>query len=112
MPRRDHLSLRVTRVERCSFDVPPGGAEAYFGDDGDAEFGDVFHLVLDESAKFFGFGGDYVEEEFVVNLQGHERAQFARGDFGVDAEHGELDEVGGSALQRRVDGGAFCEATH
>ena len=34
------------------------------------------------------------------------------GDGGVDAEHGELDEVGGGALQRRVDGGAFGEAAH
>ena len=36
--------------------------------------------------------------------------ELAAGDLGVDADHGELDEVGGGALQRRVDGGALGEA--
>jgi hypothetical protein len=31
------------------------------------------------------------------------------GQQGVDADHGQLDEVGGGALQRRVDGGALGE---
>ena len=79
-------------------DVAPVGALAYFGDDGDAEFSNVFHLVLDEGAEFFGFGGEDVEEKFVVDLEGHARTQAARGDLGVDAEHGELDEVGGDGV--------------
>ena len=62
--------------------------------------------------EFFGFGGDDVEEEFVVDLEGHAGAEFAAGDGGVDADHGELDEVGGGALQRGVDGGALGEAAH
>jgi len=94
----------------CSFDVSPVGAEGYFGEDGDAELGDVFHLVLDEDAEFVGFGGEDVEEQFVVDLEGHAGAEMARGDLGVDANHGELDEVGGGALQGRVDGGALGEA--
>jgi hypothetical protein len=32
------------------FNVAPVLAEADFGDDGDAEFGDVFHLVPDQRA--------------------------------------------------------------
>jgi hypothetical protein len=31
---------------------------AYFGVYRDAEFGYVFHLVLDEGAEFFEFGGE------------------------------------------------------
>src|ERR1019366_8352786 len=81
-------------------DVAPVGAQAHFGDYGDAEFGDVFHFVLDQRAEFFGLGGEDVEEEFVVDLQRHARTQVAFGDGCVDAEHGELDEVGGGALQR------------
>ena len=42
-------------------DIAPVGAEADFGDDGDAEFGDVFHLVLDAGAEFVGFDGDDVD---------------------------------------------------
>ena len=30
----------------------------------------------------------------------------------VDADHGQLDQVGGGALQRRVDGGALGESAH
>ena len=48
-------------------------AEAYVGDYGDGEFGYVFHLVFDEVLELFGFGGDDVEEEFVVDLEGHGR---------------------------------------
>jgi hypothetical protein len=100
------------RNSAASLDIAPVGAEAYFGDDGDGEGGYVFHFVLDQGAEFFGFGGDDVEEEFVVDLEGHAGVQFAGGDGGVDAEHGEFDEVGGGALQRGVDGGAFGEAAH
>ena len=82
------LSIRIRLLGSTSFDVAPVGADADFGDYGDAEFGDVFHLVLDQGAEFFGFGGDDVEEEFVVDLQGHARAQVACGDLGVDADHG------------------------
>jgi hypothetical protein len=42
-------------------DVAPVEAEADFGDDGDAEFRYVFHLVLDEGAEFSGFVTDDVD---------------------------------------------------
>jgi hypothetical protein len=85
-------------------DVAPVGAEGEFGEDGDGEGGDVFHLLLDEGVEFFGLGGEDVEEELVVDLEGHAGAEDAARDLGVDADHGELDEVGGGALQGRVDG--------
>jgi len=44
------------------FDVAPVGAEGYFGEDGDGEGGDVFHLVLDEGVEFVSLGGEDVEE--------------------------------------------------
>ena len=71
----------------------------------------MFHLLLDEGLQFVGLGGEDVEEEFVVNLEGHAGAELARGDLGVDADHGQLDEVSGGALQGRVDGGALGEAS-
>jgi hypothetical protein len=60
--------------------------------------------LLDEGVEFFGLGGEDVEEELVVDLEGHAGAEDAARDLGVDADHGELDEVGGGALQGRVDG--------
>jgi hypothetical protein len=53
--------------------------------------------------------GDF-EEQFVVDLQDHARLELALGELAVDGDHGQLDEVGGGALQRRVDGGALGEA--
>ncbi len=38
-------------------DVAPVGAEGYFGEDGDAEFGDVFHLLFDEGLQFVASAG-------------------------------------------------------
>src|SRR3984885_4421941 len=99
-------------IRMTSLDIAPVISEAHVGDYGDGEFGYVFHLVLDELLEFFGFGGDDVEEELVVDLEGHAGAEFAGGDGGVDADHGQFDEVGGGALQWRVDSGAFGEATH
>ena len=58
-------------------DVAPVGAESYFGEDGDGELGDVFHLLLDEGLQFVGLGGEDVEEEFVVDLEGHAGAELA-----------------------------------
>ena len=85
---------------------------AYVGDDGDGELGDGFHLVFDEGLHLFELFGDYVEEEFVVDLEGHSGFEVAGGDLAVEGDHGQLDEVGGGALQGGVDGGAFGETPH
>ena len=53
--------------------------------------------------------GDF-EDQFVVDLQGHSGFQIAVAEGGVDADHGDFDQVGGSALQRGVYGRAFGEA--
>ena len=45
-----------------------------------------------------------------MNLQDHAGLELAPGEFAVDGDHGQLDEVGGGALQRRVDGGALGKA--
>ena len=97
-------------VDRILLGVAPVGALAYFGDDGDGEGDDALHFVFDELGDFFDFGGWGVEEEFVVDLEGHFGLKVAGAEGGVDAEHGDLDHVGGGALERCVDSGAFGEA--
>ena len=70
----------------------------------------AFHLGADQGFDFGGFIGGNFEEQFVVDLQDHARFELALGELAVDGDHGQLDEVGGGALQRRVDGGALGEA--
>jgi len=48
--------LNLCEVPRL-LDVAPVGAEGYFGEDGDGEGGNVFHLLLDEGLQFIGHGG-------------------------------------------------------
>ena len=45
-----------------------------------------------------------------MDLQDHAGFEFALGELVVEGDHGQLDEVGGSALQGRVDGGALGKA--
>src|SRR5580692_2550466 len=45
-----------------------------------------------------------------MNLQGHAGFHATVAQHGVDADHGDLDEVGSGALQRGVDGGTLGEA--
>ena len=92
--------------------MPVFRPDADVGDDWDAELGGVLHLVPDEVLHGLALPGDDVEEEFVVDLEGHAGVEAAVADGFVDAQHGDLDEVGGGALQGGVDGGALGEATH
>ena len=57
--------------EFALLDIAPVLAGAYVGDDGDAEVCDGFHFVFDEGLHFLDFFGGDVEEEFVVDLEGH-----------------------------------------
>src|SRR5580698_3167491 len=78
------LGPSAARVWRLLFDVSPVLAYAGFGDYGDGELGYVLHLLFYELLELFGFGGDYVEEELVVDLESHLRFQFAAGNLGID----------------------------
>ena len=68
-----------------------------------------FFYQLGEARNFF-FGA--FEEQFVVDLQNHLRFEFFLGQAAVEFDHGELDQVGGGALHRRIHGGAFGEIAH
>ena len=50
------------------------------------------------------------EHQFVMHLQCHARLQFLFAQIGVETDHGDLNQVGGGALQRRVHGRALGEA--
>ncbi len=51
----------------------------------------------------------HLEHQFVVHLQQHLRVELLLGERRVHAHHGAADDVGGGALQARIDGGALVE---
>src|SRR5579863_983042 len=71
---------------------------------------DIFHVLADERAHDVNFFFGNFEDQFVVDLQGHARFEFALAERDVNANHGDLDEIGGGALQGGVDGGALGES--
>ena len=52
------------------------------------------------------------EDELVVDLEEHLRAQAALRQLGVDAVHGDFDDVGRGALDGHVDGDALGGGAH
>ena len=53
--------------------------------------------------EFFGFGGEDVEEEFVVDLEDHARAQAARGDEDPARLHDVFDTIAKTAREEGFD---------
>lgn len=68
---------------------------------------DAWHDLLDDLSQCTLFIGWHFEEQFVVNLQHDPGSQGALGEGCFDAVHGQFDDVGGGALYRRVERGAF-----
>ena len=75
--------------------------------EGDGEGDDALHRLLDEGADGLDLGVGDIEEEFVVDLEGHAGLEAALAQFAIDADHGELDDVGGGALDGHIDGDAL-----
>ncbi len=73
---------------------------------------DPDHLALDQLARDGDLVGGAFEEQLVVD--GEDQAGLQLGDVerAVAADHRELDDVGGGALDDGVDGEAFAEGAH
>ena len=67
-------------------------------------------FALDQLAQVLHLVRRRFEDEFVVDLEQHRALESAAHELVVDADHRQLDEVRGGALQRRVHGGALGEA--
>src|SRR6266508_1371611 len=75
--------------------------------EGDLHIEALRHYVETEATHVLQFVLRAFEHELVVDLQRHQAAHFAALHLGVEAVHGDLDDVGGGALDRHVDGGAL-----
>ena len=73
---------------------------------------DALHFLDDNALNSVEFTGDDVKVEFVVHLQNHLGVDALVLEAAVDTHHGQFDDIGGSALNGRVDGVALAEAPH
>ena len=70
------------------------------------------HLILNDGFQCVEFVQMRVEDQFIVHLQNHLRLHLQAFQLLMDANHGNLNHVGGAALDGRVDGIALGEAAH
>src|SRR5271165_7093231 len=106
------LELRQTQGPSVAelLQIPPIRSHAEIHLQRDLELEDVFHLLYDQRLHYIEFGFGDFEHQLVVHLQQHARFEVALAQFLIDANHGQLNEVGGGALQQRVDNGALGSA--
>lgn len=72
----------------------------------------VLHGIDDDGAGLIGLAGGHFEEELVMHLQEHASFEASFGEGGIDVDHGELDHVGGGALNGRVHRHSLSLAAH
>src|SRR5579885_3680764 len=80
---------------RRSVHIAPVRSGFEVHDQRDAKGVDVFHGVAHERAKAIQLGGRGFKKKLVVYLEDHARAELLGGEFAVNMDHGELDEIGG-----------------
>ena len=90
----------------------PVVADAGVDDQRDRELGGIFHHGASHVLGLVEFPLGHLEQQFVVHLEQHPCREFRPGQRRRHANHRLLDDVGGAALQRGVDGGAFGEGAH
>ena len=106
----DGNPLRAIPWRAILSDVPPIQAYAGLDDNGHRQLDHIFHLLLDQLPGALNFVLRHIEQQFVMNLQRHQRLQVFFSQPPVDPDHRDLDQVGGCPLQRCVDRGPFREA--
>ena len=84
---------------------------ATVGDERDGEMHGVLHLVHHYLSHFLYFCLRHIEIQLVMYLHNHLRFQVLLFETPMDSDHGYLDDICRSALDRRIDGIAFGERT-
>src|SRR5487761_1148720 len=102
--RRHGAPALWLRLPRCLVRrLGPAAARAGGDLQRDAQVGRGAHLPLDQRGQVVKLAGGGLEDQLVVDLQQHAGFKAGRLDRGRDAEHRHLDDVGGRALDRRVE---------
>src|SRR6185312_16721924 len=108
-PHRPVVQLILRSVHWLGLE--PVFAYLHFDFDRHIERGHAFHDVSDIIAGLVQFLNRYLEDQFVVNLQDHAGFETLFGQSVLDAQHGDLDQVGIATLNGHVDGLAFKRLT-
>lgn len=82
------------------------------GDQGNLQFDCIFHFIQHDLFHFFQFVFVDVKVQFIVYLQDHLAFQPFCFEAVEDANHGNLDDVGCTALDRGVDRVSFGISPH
>ena len=77
----------------------------------DRELVNRFHLGLDDFPGALDFVFRHFQQQLVVHLKDHSRAEFFAAQSLVHLDHRDLHQVGGGALNRSVDGFTFGSRT-
>ena len=90
----------------------PVGADSGGNFEGDSATVGIGHIGSHYLLETGEFAWSHVEDEFVMNLHYHTRAETGFFDVAVDVDHRQFDDVGSGALQRGIDGVTFGITAH
>ena len=108
------LCISLVVIRRAHADQPgvsagsvsrfvPAAPEADRDVQRDRQVGGAAHLLADQRLERLVLARGHVEHELVVDLEQHPRPQPGRRQLALHVEHRDLDQVGGRALDRRVE---------
>ncbi len=89
------------------FSLVPVPAHLHLNFDGDEQLFDALHFASHQFAGRVQFAVGHLEDQFVMHLEDHARAQALLCDGVLDANHGDFDQIGVAALDGHVDGFTF-----
>src|SRR5580704_19405230 len=94
-----------------SFHIAPVETGLRFDQKRNAQLVHALHRIFDQPGKPRQIFLGAFEKQFVVDWQDQARVE-SLGEMQVEFDHGELDEIGRSALHGRVHRGALSESAH
>src|SRR4029077_3965558 len=110
-PRKRLRKTDTSRNDWNSIQVAPIRPRTYFDQQRNGDLVDAFHFFSYQFRHHLELIFGQLKDQLVVHLQNHFGVQVHLGQTPVNTDHGQLDKVRGSSLQRRIECGALREIT-